>query len=527
MVLLRTRDTAAGAATSTYVAAKGEPLVALDTGQIRVGDGAKTWSQLPNPYGTGGASTPSNMPVMDLRAQTGVVGNGTTDDAAALNSALTSASSLGVRAFARGSFAVASTVNISDNVDLGEATFNWIGAGTGIAVKAGGLTSGTSLLNKRMALPAVVNTKKTVNGWAQAGVVGTVGIHVQNVYNCRIEITNVQNFETGLKVWGEASGVSYTTFDLLSLTNNKVNLLCDHNGTGWVNQNLFLNGRLFHFSNEGTTPQAGVKHIVLRRSGTTTGAPNNNTFVNTSVESPNTVEFCIDIDEGRYNIFQNARFEIVGGVGLVRWGAGAWYNRIVGGYNAETITATWVAGAIANVIDSATAPLRPMTGKGAVWENTSGATSPIHTLLRAGGSAAGDDPATAYVARMTANLWSLKRNTDTFDRLQLDAQNGRLYLGNASAAPTLYLDANGTTGIRVNGGNLYFATDNTQDIGLAGSTRPRYVRVGTAVQTGAFTTASRPSASTAGAGASVFDTTLNKPIWSTGTAWVDATGATV
>jgi len=43
----------------------------------------------------------------------------------------------------------------------------------------------------------------------------------------------------------------------------------------------------------------------------------------------------------------------------------------------------------------------------------------------------------------------------------------------------------------------------------------------------AVATGSRPSASTAGAGATVFDTTLGQPIWSDGTNWVDATGTTV
>jgi hypothetical protein len=47
------------------------------------------------------------------------------------------------------------------------------------------------------------------------------------------------------------------------------------------------------------------------------------------------------------------------------------------------------------------------------------------------------------------------------------------------------------------------------------------------VRVGAVATASRPSATTAGAGAHMFDTTLGKPIWSNGTAWVDATGAVV
>jgi len=42
-----------------------------------------------------------------------------------------------------------------------------------------------------------------------------------------------------------------------------------------------------------------------------------------------------------------------------------------------------------------------------------------------------------------------------------------------------------------------------------------------------YTTAGRPAATTVGAGAGYFDTTLNKPIWSTGTLWKDATGTTV
>lgn len=44
------------------------------------------------------------------------------------------------------------------------------------------------------------------------------------------------------------------------------------------------------------------------------------------------------------------------------------------------------------------------------------------------------------------------------------------------------------------------------------------------IRTGRNVTASRPSASTVGAGAMFFDTTLAKPIWSDGTNWKDATG---
>lgn len=43
----------------------------------------------------------------------------------------------------------------------------------------------------------------------------------------------------------------------------------------------------------------------------------------------------------------------------------------------------------------------------------------------------------------------------------------------------------------------------------------------------ATTTAGRPPAAAAGAGAQMYDTTLNKPIWSDGTNWRDAAGTVV
>ena len=49
----------------------------------------------------------------------------------------------------------------------------------------------------------------------------------------------------------------------------------------------------------------------------------------------------------------------------------------------------------------------------------------------------------------------------------------------------------------------------------------------TTSKTGTGATGSRPSASTVGAGAQWYDTTLSKPIWSNGTVWKDAAGTTV
>ncbi|WEX03789.1 hypothetical protein [Rhodococcus sp. RCBS9] len=50
---------------------------------------------------------------------------------------------------------------------------------------------------------------------------------------------------------------------------------------------------------------------------------------------------------------------------------------------------------------------------------------------------------------------------------------------------------------------------------------------GGAAQLKSYSTAGRPSASTSGAGASIYDTTLGKPVWSDGSGWKDASGTVV
>jgi hypothetical protein len=466
--------------------------------------------------------------VYNIRDHAGVVGDGIADDTAAINSAAAAAAALGSRLYASGTFRINSTVNIACACDLSGATFNYYGSG--VALKVGGQTSGVLLRTKTLALPAVVNMNKTVPGWAQSGVAGTVGILAQNLYESHISVPKVTQFETGLKVYGEGIGTAYTTFDLYSITNNKIGLLLDHNGTGWVNQNLFIGGNISHPSSEGSTPTAGIGHIVLTRSGTPNGGPNNNTFLNVAVESA-VVQYMVDIGNGSYNQFINCRWETPT-TGSVRWGALSAYNRITGGYGVDQLVEVKVAGQTRNMIDGSDTYKRVLAGAGMILENLSGSSFPILTFMKAGGSAAGTDPATGYVARLEGSLWHLKRDTDAQDRMQIDPANGRVIFGNGAVVPSVSFIANGTNGVELTGGSLYFTTDNAADIGSTASFRPRHVRAGTSVQaasfikTGAAATASRPLASV-GAGAMFFDTTLNKPIWSDGTNWKDATGATV
>lgn len=95
---------------------------------------------------------------------------------------------------------------------------------------------------------------------------------------------------------------------------------------------------------------------------------------------------------------------------------------------------------------------------------------------------------------------TLKRGAETQDRFQLGPR-GELNWSSGSAATDLALSRSAAS-------VLAMGTDDC-------------------FMTGKNVTGSRPSASAVGQGAQFFDTTLNKPIWSTGSVWVDATGATV
>jgi Pectate lyase superfamily protein len=106
----------------------------------------------------------------------------------------------------------------------------------------------------------------------------------------------------------------------------------------------------------------------------------------------------------------------------------------------------------------------------------------------------------AIVAAASANWLRLRRGTEANDRLAA-SDTGQLAWGSGSASADVTLErtAAGTIG----------------------------VGAGHAIKTGRAVTGSRPSASTVGEGAMFYDTTLDKPIWSDGTNWKDATGTTV
>lgn len=452
----------------------------------------------------------------------GMVIPATLNDYTALQAAATSAASAGTKLWAAGTITTSSTLNLKCDADLSQLTINY--GGTGAAVVFG--DAATSFFRHAAIMPKVYATAKTGTGWV--AVAGSVGIDVVNCYSCEITVPHVQSFETGLRVRGAASnGTQQTTFRLGHLDNNKVNIRFTGTSTGWANQNHFYGGRCSHNSGEGSQV-SGTRHVLFENIA---NPVNGNQFFGTSLESPDVVEYHIEAANTTWCTFWGSRFENTGGDShrrLLSSGASK-NNRLAGGAYSENVTQTITSPALPFDIDTNAQTTRH-GGTASVptmlLENVTSSTAPAFAIMAAGAGAAGDDPATKYAAWITANKWQGKRSTDSFNRLEVDLQNGRVYFGDATAAPVGFIG--GSASALFVGGSLPFSplANNTQDLGLS-SLKWRYLRAGTAVQTGALTTAGRPAAATAGAGAMYFDTTLNKPAWSDGTNWRDATGTIV
>lgn len=361
-------------------------------------------------------------------------------------------------AYAAGTIKCSGPVIIKDSADLHLVTWIYTG-GPGAAVQVG---DGSVLFRKRILLPAVIAGAKTNLGWAQ--VADSVGVKILNANACAIDGTRIANFETGLLVRGEGAGCAYNAIRVAHLDNNKINQDISADATGWSNENSYFIGRFSFESAEGALV-AGTRCIRIQ---TAASIPNNNAWFGGSVEG-NTAEYHLECAGGE-NRFMQMRWENGAAGCRVWWRSGGFRNVIDRGYDAHKINETYEAGANpADVLTGQGWRIRQSAGTQGVLqlENASSSVYPAITIMAAGAAQAGTDPATGYACRLTANMLSLKRSTEAFDRIQLDAQNSRLYFGNGASALTRYIGNLGTSSLAVNGGNWCPGADATLDLGLS------------------------------------------------------------
>lgn len=404
----------------------------------------------------------------------GAVGDGVADDTAAIQAALNYGATGGYTVTAAGTFKISSKVTIKGSADFSNAIFNvYSTPAIALEISTGNASNPTTILyNAVIYLPKVLsNTTKPGTGWASQGI----GVRTVNTYSCQIYVGNIKNFATGLLCTSYGTGNVFNNYYLGTLENNQQNLRLEPGNTAaWVNSNTYIGGILSFYSAEGTNI-TGCYDINIENAS---NVPNNNLFINQSVEA-DTPQYHIRC-AGSYNIFQQTRWEAAPAK-LLFFGTtanNATRNMILGGYDIEALSVSYsgttgknnvLFGAGTEVFEMGTssAPLR--------YININSSASPIRRYFEAGLNpwANGSD----WSVSESAQSLQAKRAADANSRLTLDYVNGRLYVGDATAASTAYIGSLGSNTLGASA-SLWPLTDNNLSLG-AGSYRWSVVYAGT------------------------------------------------
>lgn len=269
----------------------------------------------------------------------GAIGDGVTNDAAAINAAAEYADALAGDAkllIPTGVYYIGdTTVNIRCQLDADGATLNYDGVGTALII--GSIVSGVNTPRRKYILPRVVKTNRA-SGWDGT----STGVQLNNLNTCFIEVPFIRDFEMGLRVYGYGAGNAYNNIYLGTLWENHKNLVIDTDAGGYSNQHTIYGGRLQHSLTKGAIandPEACQIYMV----NVGTGGANNCTFINTSIEGENVGQYRVQVS-GRYNTFFTCRWE--SGQPRIRYRAGAQFNVIYKGYNSQSIEEVWDTGSI-------------------------------------------------------------------------------------------------------------------------------------------------------------------------------------
>jgi hypothetical protein len=244
---------------------------------------------------------------------------------------------------------------------------------------------------------------------------------------------------------------------------------------GWCNQNTFIGGRLgFNSTDFTTSGYVGTRSILLAKGTATAGGANNNVFINTSLEG-NLVEHPVEFNEATaFNKFISARFEGVSKNILFHTNtvSGNGFNTFEGGYQIDQLVFTFTGTGTSTNNSIFSGALSKIEGTGSVLSivnNTSNGNTAPHVQGFSAGerSISKNNSSTDWVYRLYSQGLEGKRSTDTYSRLKMDFNNGRIYFDNGTtAAQTAYIGAFGANAITLNG-IFYPAVTSTYSLGTS------------------------------------------------------------
>ncbi len=283
----------------------------------------------------------------------GTVGDGTTDDATAIQAAIDAAEAVTPRGtvfFPDLKYKIDTGITILDcDIDASPSAVLLVDTAVTTAVTIG--SSSQSCDWHRISLPWVqMETQQWVGSPVSIGI--DIGVLVSAADNTEFRIPRIIDFSYGLKLEGDGQGVAYNEFHLGNHNDNAINLFLTEINSGWANQNLFFGGRFTLGQNGASGRIVGTRSILIGRNADTSH-PNNNTFVGCSLEGE-WQEFALEC-WGSNNQFINCRWESSGNDNAAAFrafdsGNFAFNNLIQGGNDLENLIVTNATNTIRNNI---------------------------------------------------------------------------------------------------------------------------------------------------------------------------------
>lgn len=251
--------------------------------------------------------------------QVGCYGDGTHDDTTVFSNLVTYLEDKNYTLSGIGTYLLTEEIEIGNiNIDMSNATI----------ITEYGITITAS--NKNLNLPKIISNLEITDN--------TAGITLFECYQNNVNINLIEGFYTGLLLTASDRGCVYNNITILEIKNCLHSLVLEHQSNNcWVNENLFIGGRLWHDSTYTTNHGADIIKISLI--GTETHTCNNNLFLHCCVEGEEGTAngLKIKLSNAMQNKFEMCRYD---GTSPKVYSADSNFNVINDGFNSNNITFT-------------------------------------------------------------------------------------------------------------------------------------------------------------------------------------------